>query len=105
VKYQPIGELLFQTHDKGVAVVCVYRGQSSFRLTRTVQPAVIEEVNKADSGNLDIARYILEATLKWTDLERDGVQWKPQSAPFAGGRDRVGTFWTIFVIKLLARRM
>jgi hypothetical protein len=38
------------------------------------------------------ARYILEATLKWTDLAPEGVQWKPQSAPLADGRDRTGTF-------------
>ena len=90
--YQPIGELLFQTRSKGVAAVRVYRSKSSFRLTRAVQPSVIEEVSKVDSYNGDISHYILEATLKWTDLEREGVQWKPQSAPFAGGRDRVGTF-------------
>jgi hypothetical protein len=92
VKYRLIGELLFQARNKGLAAVRVYRGQSSFRLTRAVDPSIIEEVSKVDPYNGDISRYILEATLKWTDLEREGVQWKPQSENRDLNAGQVGTF-------------
>ena len=87
-----LGELVFRSREGGVAVVRVYRGDSSFTIIRVIAPAVTEEVSKVDSYDGDITGYILEATLKWSDLEREGVQWKPQSPNRDLNAGRVGTF-------------
>lgn len=85
------GELLF-TCKGSVVVVRVYRGDSTFTITRVIDPAVVEEVTKVDSYGGDITGYILEATLKWSDLEREGVQWKPQFKNGDVNGEQVGTF-------------
>jgi hypothetical protein len=87
-----LGELVFGSREGGVAVVRVYRGDSMFTIIRVIAPAVTEEVSKVDCYDGDINGYILEATLKWSDLERDGVRWKPQAANRDLDAGQVGTF-------------
>jgi hypothetical protein len=42
------GELIFRTRDKGVAVVCVYRGESTFTLSRVMKNGSRDELTKPD---------------------------------------------------------
>ena len=72
------GELIFlRTREKGRAVICVYRGESTFTLSRVMKNGLRDELTKPDPYDGDTTRYIEEATLNWSDLERDGVVWKP----------------------------
>jgi hypothetical protein len=67
------GTLLFRTKGDGKATVLVYRSKGTFTLKRLPD----EERSNIDVYKGDIAGYISEATLRWPDLERDGVEWTP----------------------------
>ena len=89
---QFLGELVFETRAKGIAVVRVYRGESTFTLSRTIKGEVTEEASKADAHGGDVAGYIAEAAQRWADLKREDVKWKPHSATLEVGNRDVGTF-------------
>jgi hypothetical protein len=73
-----IGELWFRTKDGNNAIVHVYRGKGTFTLKRMMQDGTMEERSKIDVYGDDLKDYISEATLVWSDLERDGVELKPK---------------------------
>jgi hypothetical protein len=73
-----IGELLFRTQDGGKAFVSVYRGRGIFTLKRMMQDGTIEEKINVDVYSGDLKDYVSDATLKWSDLERDTVEFKPK---------------------------
>ena len=73
-----IGEFLFRAKDGNRAIVLLYRDKSTFTLRRMMQSGVTEERNNVDVYRGDISGYASEATLKWNDLEREGLEWKPK---------------------------
>jgi hypothetical protein len=72
-----IGEILFQTKDGNKASVSAYRGKGTFALKRIMPDGTLEERSKIDVYCGDLKDYASEATLVWSDLERDGVVLKP----------------------------
>ena len=69
-----IAELLFNTQGGSKAFVYVYQGKSTFTLKRMMQDGTSEERSNVDDYNGDLNGYASEATLKWGDLVRDGVE-------------------------------
>jgi hypothetical protein len=72
----PIGEILFRTNDGNRAIVEVYRGKGTFTLKRVMQSGTVDERSNIDVYGGDLGDYVSEATLKWSDLERDNVELK-----------------------------
>jgi hypothetical protein len=70
-----IGELLFRTRDGGGVVVLVYRGKSTFTLTRLGE----DERPNINSWGGKVDDWIREAMLEWSDLVREDVKWTPRS--------------------------
>jgi hypothetical protein len=77
-KARLIGELLFPTKDGNKALVYVYRGKGTFTLRRMMQGGTMDERSNIDVYGGDLSDYVSEATLKWSDLERNGVELKPR---------------------------
>jgi hypothetical protein len=71
------GELSFRTKDGKRAVVQVYRGRDTFKLRRVVSDGTVDEKVNVDVYGGDLRGYASEATLKWSDLELDGVELRP----------------------------
>ncbi len=73
-----IGELLFRTKNGNTALVYVSRGKGTFTLRRMMPDGTREERSKIDVYGGDLKDYVSEATLIWSDLERDGVVLNPK---------------------------
>ena|ERR1700678_1854131 len=73
-----IGEFLFHTNDGNKALVYAYRGKGTFTLKRMMQNGRMEERSNIDVYEGNANGYASEATLRWGDLEREGVVWKPR---------------------------
>ncbi len=73
-----IGEILFPTKDGNKAPVSVYRAERTFTLKRVMQDGTLEERSKIDVYGGNLKDYVSEATLVWSDLERDGVVLNPR---------------------------
>jgi hypothetical protein len=71
-----IGELIFRTNGKR-AVVQVYQGKDTFKLRRVMWDGTLDEKVNVDVYRGDLRGYASEATLKWSDLDLDGVELKP----------------------------
>lgn len=71
------GEFLFRTKDGNKAVVYLEQGKGTFSLRRVMPEGSVDERSNIDVYHGNIDGYIAEATLKWSDLEREGVEWKP----------------------------
>ncbi len=72
-----IGELIFPTNDGKRAVVQVYQGKDTFKLRRVMWDGTLDEKVNVDVYRGDLRGYASEATLKWSDLDLDGVELKP----------------------------
>jgi hypothetical protein len=70
------GQLVFRTADGKGALVFVYRGSSTFRLSR-MSEGVMEDRSNIDTHSGDVSGYISEARLEWGDLIDASVEWKP----------------------------
>jgi len=73
-----IGEILFSTKDGKKASVSVYRGKGTFTLKRMMPDGTMEERSKIDVYSGELRDYVSEATLVWSDLERDGAVLNPR---------------------------
>jgi hypothetical protein len=70
------GEFLFRTKDGNKAVVYLSQGKGTFTLRRVMSGGSVDERSNIDVYRGNIDGYISEAMLEWSDLERDGVEWK-----------------------------
>jgi hypothetical protein len=48
----------------------------AFSLKRMMQDGTMEEKINVDVHGGDLSDYVSEATLKWSDLKRDGIELK-----------------------------
>jgi len=74
-----IGEVLFRTKDGDRASVHVYRGRSTFTLTRIMPGGRFDERRNIDAWARSVDDCIHEAVLEWDDLVLESAEWTPRS--------------------------